>query len=243
LSILFEDRIKLLLPAALYYPYKIAKESRKREPELAVLRAIVPARGTAIDVGANRGIYSYALARLVERVEAFEPNPFLAAFLRRKLSSRVRVHQLALADFEGAAAFCIPQDERGTDIHLMGHLRDGVRQVKPAGSDVAVESEVRVATLDSFAFPDVTFIKVDAEGADLAVIEGARRTILQHRPALLVELTAGQHENPQMKIQQIEQQFGYKAHVLIDGRWCAARDALGDSAMRTHNVLFTRDEA
>jgi hypothetical protein len=96
LSILFEDRLKRLIPAAIYYPYKIAKESRKREPELAVLRTIVPGRGTAIDVGANRGIYSYALARIADRVEAFEPNPFLAALLRRKLAPRVQVHQLAL---------------------------------------------------------------------------------------------------------------------------------------------------
>jgi FkbM family methyltransferase len=241
LSILFEDRLKRLIPAAIYYPYKIAKESRKREPELAMLRTIVPGRGTAIDVGANRGIYSYALARMADRVEAFEPNPFLAALLRRKLAPRVQVHQLALADFEGAAKFCIPQDERGIDIHLMGHLRDGVRQVTPAGSHAESETEVRVATLDSFAFPEVTFIKIDAEGADMAVIAGARRTILQHRPALLVELTAGQHENPQAKIEQVEREFGYQARILIDGQWRAARDALGDCAMRTHNVLFTSE--
>ena len=239
MSILIEDRLKLLLPAALYYPYKIAKESRRREPELAVLREVVPARGTAIDVGANRGIYSYALSTIVEHVEAFEPNPFLAAFMRRKLAPRVRVHELALADFDGMARFCTPQDERGVDIHIMGHLKEGVRQVKPQDSDTEVESDVRVARLDSFGFDDVVFIKVDTEGADMAVIEGARDTITRHRPVLLVELTAGQHGHSGSRIEAIERSFGYAARVLVDGRWRAVHEATRAPGTLTHNVLFT----
>src|SRR4030095_8600212 len=58
-----EDRVKNLLPAWLYYPYKIGREARAVEPELRILRKFVPVGCTAIDVGANRGSYSWALAR------------------------------------------------------------------------------------------------------------------------------------------------------------------------------------
>jgi FkbM family methyltransferase len=240
LTILFEDRLKLIIPAALYYPYKIAKEIRRREPELAALRDIVPAHGTAIDVGANRGIYSYVLSKIVDRIEAFEPNPFLAAFMRRKLSSRVRVHELALSDFEGSATFYVPQDERGVDIHVMGRLKAGDHEIKPQDVTAEIESDVRVARLDDFAFEDVVFIKIDVEGSDLAVLEGAGATIARHRPSLLIELLAGQHDNPQAKIESIERAHGYTAKVLVDGRFVPARSAVGagTQALASHNVLF-----
>jgi FkbM family methyltransferase len=240
LSILFEDRLKLFIPAALYYRHKIAKESRRREPELARLRDIVPARGTAIDVGANRGIYSYALSKVVDRVEAFEPNPFLARFMRRKLGSRVRVHELALSGFEGRAKFYVPQDERGVDIHIMGHLKAGDREVRPEELSTEVESEVRVARLDSFAFDDVVFVKIDAEGSDMAVIEGARQTLARHRPVMLIELLAGHHEGLETKLDGIERAFGYAARILVDGHWLPARQVLRreELAPLTHNVLF-----
>ena len=71
-----EDRVKNLLPAWLYYPYKIGREARAVEPELAMLRELVPAGCTAIDVGANRGYYSWALSGVGATVEAFEPIRF-----------------------------------------------------------------------------------------------------------------------------------------------------------------------
>ncbi len=91
-----EDRIKSLLPPGLYYPYKVIREARGTEPELAILRDIVPVGCTAIDVGANRGYYSWALAGIAGRVEAFEPNPVLADFARAKLGTKARIHKVAL---------------------------------------------------------------------------------------------------------------------------------------------------
>ena len=53
--------------------------------------------------------------------------------------------------------------------------------------------EVEVRTLDSFAFRDVCVIKVDVEGSEMEVLEGARETILRDRPPLIVELLTGAH--------------------------------------------------
>src|SRR6266699_317499 len=63
ISLSIEDGLKLLfVPGWLYFPYKVAKEQRRCEPELSILRDIVPKNRMAIDVGSNRGIYSYALS-------------------------------------------------------------------------------------------------------------------------------------------------------------------------------------
>jgi FkbM family methyltransferase len=238
LSTALGDRLKLLVPAALYYPYKIAKESRRHEPELAVLREFVPARGTAIDVGANRGIYSYALSGVVKRVEAFEPNPFLASLLRRKLGVRAHVHEMALSNAAGVGDLMIPRDERGADQHLRGHLCAGSETPASSGSVI----QVSVRRLDDFGFDDVVFIKIDTEAGDIAVLEGATGLIARCRPTLLVELLAGGYRDPVKEIRKIKQDFGYDAWIFARGRRWDALEVFPHRRaqdVRTSNVLFT----
>jgi FkbM family methyltransferase len=238
LSIGLGDRLKLLLPSALYYPYKIAKDSRRHEPELVALREFVPPRGTAIDVGANRGIYSYALSRVVERVEAFEPNPFLASLLRRKLGARVHVHETALSNISGVGDLMIPQDARGSDQHLRAHLCAGSETPDSSGSVF----QVSVRRLDDFGFDDVVFIKVDTEAGDIAVLEGATDLIARCRPTLLIELLAGGYRDPVKEIREIKQSFGYDAWIFARGGRLDALEVFPRrraEGVRTSNVLFT----
>lgn len=226
-----EDRLKRFSPW--YYLYKIAKVKRRNEPELGILHELVPAGCTAIDVGTNRGYYSYALAKVAERVEAFEPNPILARFAQQKLGPKVRIHEVALADRESRQKFYVPQDENGVDRHLGGHLGHA-----PPASKYA-EYEVRVATLDSFGFDRVGFIKIDAEGSELAVIEGAKGTIARWRPNLVVELLVNWHES-RAEIEGITAMISYTPLILVGGRLMHAFEALASapSAIKTANVLF-----
>jgi FkbM family methyltransferase len=226
-----EDRMKRFNPW--YYPYKIAKVKRGNEPELGILHELVPPGSTAIDVGANRGFYSYALAKVAARVEAFEPHPLLAQFARKKLGPRVRVHEVALADREGREKFRVPQDERGVDRHLGGHLGNLHSTVKYA------EYDVRVAPLDSFGFDNVSFIKIDAEGSELAVIKGAAGTIARWRPGLVVELLVGWYQS-RASIEAITALIPYAPQILIDGRRMDAFEALATlpAAIKSANVLF-----
>ncbi len=230
-----EDRLKQLLPARVYYPYKIAKLRRAGEPELGILRQLAPADCVAIDVGANRGCYSYALSHIARKVEAFEPHPALAAFMRRKLGANVCVHEVALSNRAGVAELHIPHDKSGADTHLCSSLR------KPDSSSSYSKISVRLATIDEFSFDDVGFIKIDVEGCDLDVIEGAQRTIAQLRPVLLVELLTPAHDDPIAAIEKISQSFNYDARVMGNDRLVDARSALQRSpgALRSFNVAFT----
>src|SRR5712671_3570654 len=71
----WRETLAMLLPPALFYRRRIAREARAGEPELAVLDRLVRRGGTAIDIGANQGIFAFALAGIAERVVCFEPNP------------------------------------------------------------------------------------------------------------------------------------------------------------------------
>jgi FkbM family methyltransferase len=227
------DRLKHFLPSYLYYPHKIAKEARGREPELRILHDLVPAGRAAIDVGANRGYYSYALSKIASRVEAFEPYPIIAQFARRKLGKNVRLHEIALSNYSGSAELRIPQCKGNIDIHYSATLKD-------IAIEKYIEFTVRVMTIDQFGFEDVGFIKVDAEGSDMDVIEGARETIGRYRPNLLVELLP-LYKDPLRCIEQIETTMGYMARIMVCGRLLDARQALGQflPSLRTFNVVFT----
>jgi FkbM family methyltransferase len=230
----FDDYLKLLIPSRLYYPHKVAKSIRSSDPELALLRDFVPAKCTAIDIGANRGVYSYALSRIAARVEAFEPYPALAKVIRAKLSPTVRVHEVALSDSDGSATFYIPKSETGRE----GRLGGSLAHAEP-GTAVA-ELDVRIATLDGYGFENVGFIKMDTEGTELKIIAGAQRTIARDRPALLVELITSVHDT-RREIEQIRSMFGYDAWIVIGPNKVDAQRALDDmpDAVKTCNVLFT----
>src|SRR2546429_4756622 len=103
-----ERLTSLLVPSSLYYRRRIADEAAWGEHELDVLGQIVTPGGTAVDVGANQGFFAFAFCGIVDRVEAFEPNPDYAAFARRMLGARAQVHQVALSNTNGTAEFVVP---------------------------------------------------------------------------------------------------------------------------------------
>src|SRR5262249_13072133 len=141
---------------SLFYRRRIAQEARTGEPELAVLATLLPRGGTAVDIGANQGIFAFALAEIADRVVAFEPNPDYAAFARWMLRGRAEIHQLALSDHAGRGTFHVPLSDQGEVLHLAGSLK---RTHTQFATNKTFEVEIR--TLDDFGLTDVRFIKAD----------------------------------------------------------------------------------
>lgn len=230
-----DDRIKRWIPAAFYYSQKIAKVTKNGEPELGILGDLVPAGCTAIDIGANRGYYSYALSKFAARVEAFEPHPELARFAQRKLGPSIPVHEVALSNREGWATLYVPQLLPGVDVHYNSSL------TKIYPYEKYIEFRVPTKRLDDFEFGRVGFIKIDAEGSDMDIVEGASGTIARDRPNMIVELVAMTHMDPRACIDRINATFDYNAHILVDGRLVDAHAAIANTAqaLNTCNVIFT----
>jgi FkbM family methyltransferase len=231
----FDDQLKQLLPAWLYYPQKIAKCARMGEPELRILGDLVRPGCTALDIGANRGFYSYALSKIAGRVEAFEPHPQLARFIRRKLGRSIQVHEVALSNLSGLATLHIPQVKRGVDVHY----NSSIKKVYAFEKYIAVT--VRVMMLDEFGYDDVGFIKIDIEGSDMDAIEGGRQTIAHNRPNMVVEITAHTHDDPLACIIQIKNAFDYDARIMVGDHLLDAGDVLRETPQPAHtcNVVFT----
>jgi FkbM family methyltransferase len=232
----------LLMPASLYYRRRIADEAAWGEHELDVLGEIVQPGGIAIDVGANQGFFAFAFSGIVDQVEAFEPNPDYADFARRMLGARARVHTVALSNRNGRQEFVVPLSEQGMVLHLGGALGKA-----DPGEGRTMRFEVEVRTLDSYAFRDVRAIKVDVEGSEMEVLEGARETILRDRPPLIVELLTGAHADPVALTETICATYGYAAWLVRADRArveaLPVMRSLGSnttwgSPIRNRNVLF-----
>lgn len=229
------DWLKLwLLPSQIYYRRKLRSETQKGEPEIAILPQLLPDRsGTAIDVGANRGIYSYLLSGLCDRVVAFEPNPDLARFSRRMLPRNVEVVQIALGAEDTTGELQIPVGKSGREDHLKASLS----ALEPASLARAVGVNVR--SLDGLGFDRVCFIKIDVEGTELEVIEGARRTIARDRPLLMVEVLAGYYDSPDNTIRRICSEYDYSAKLVTQHGLVEAADRLNANVpLLSRNVLF-----
>jgi FkbM family methyltransferase len=148
----------------------------------AVLSCALGPESTYVDVGANRGQLLRAALRVAPagRHVAFEPIPGLAAELARAFPT-VDCRALALADAPAVTSFC---HFRGLDGW------SGLRR-SPLVSDSRGEPEyitVQVSTLDAEladAMPSV--IKIDVEGAELAVLEGGRSLLARSRPVVIFE--------------------------------------------------------
>lgn len=224
-----------------FYARRLREEIEGGEPELVMLGSFVGKGGVAIDVGANEGIYAFALSEIGAVVHAFEANPAFADFARRSLGARATVHQFALSNEAGNASFFVPLATDGSELHLAGNLKNSHSQFERQS---VIKVEMR--TLDSFALTGVQFIKVDVEGSELEVLEGARETILRDHPALLLELLSGTYKDPLAVTREVCEKYGYSAFIVDKGKRIDALTtiaALGSnttwgSAIATRNVLF-----
>jgi FkbM family methyltransferase len=237
----FRERLTMLMPPSHFYRRRIAEETRSGEPELAVLAELIPSGGTAVDIGANQGVFAYALADIADRVVAFEPNPDYAAFARWMLRGRAEVHQLALSDRSSRGILHVPLSDEGMVLHLAGSLKRTHAQFRNNRT-----YDVEIRTLDDFGLTNVRFIKADVEGSEREVLEGARATLKRDRPIILLELLSGTHEDPAAYTADICESFGYDACIVQRGEKIAALPAiaaLGKNSswgtdIESRNVLF-----
>lgn len=170
---------RLALLAAFY------RLDKNREVEIDWLPKLADTRGTAVDIGANYGLYTYELSRHFAHVHAFEPNPKVAETIQLAKLANVEVHVHAISSTPGRSILYIPQGNRAP-------MPGWASLDKSHLPEIARHEEIEVACkpLDAFGLTGVTFIKIDVEGHELEALRGSRETIAANRPSLLVEVMA-----------------------------------------------------
>ena len=186
----------------------------KGEPELRELPRLVAPGSCAIDVGAHFGTYSHALCRLVGKhgrvisVEPIEEDAHFLAAAARQLRLPMEVHNCALSAEARVADLHIP--------NLHGHQKTALSSLE-ARDSVAQTRKVTVKRLDDLlegVEQPVSFIKIDVEGHESAVLDGASETIARHRPNLLIEIEGRFLDHPVADTIDRVLAMGYRGEFL-----------------------------
>jgi FkbM family methyltransferase len=154
------------------------------------LISIMPAGGVFLDVGAHIGIYTLAMARAAGpsgSVHSFEPNPRsferLSHHVVQNRLTNVHLNQLAVSSAEGNAKLYAPTRENSGAASLLSAVMPARFAAQPI--------EVQVTCLDAYcksqSFDRVDVIKIDCQGYELQVLEGAHNVLQTFRPRLLLE--------------------------------------------------------
>ncbi|MCE1235664.1 MAG: FkbM family methyltransferase [Hyphomicrobiales bacterium] len=170
------------------------------------------ARGRpALDVGAAVGVYSHVLLPLCSRLIAMEPNPDFARALAAHFGGRITLIEAAASDVSGRTTLHRPRDG---SLYGMGTVERG----NPVAGVADVERfDVATVRIDDLGLEDLGFVKIDVEGHELAVVEGALATIERFRPTLLIEIEERHRPNAVASVRALLESRDYVGFMLIDG--------------------------
>jgi len=153
------------------------------EPEFQLLPRLIHPGDWVLDIGANVGYYTMRLSELVGpegRVFAFEPITATAEILsfiaRYSPYDNITIFNTAVSDKPEILRFSIDKNQ------------DGLPDYFTARATERGQHAVFATTIDSLSFPQrITFVKIDTEGAESAVLRGMEKLIERDHPILSIE--------------------------------------------------------
>jgi len=186
-SVAVKGGIHVHVPAGIeeLTPYVLLEQEDWFEDEIHFIRQLLRPGMRCLDIGANYGIYSLNCARQVGpegQVWSFEPTPATAKFLSMSISENgfgsVRLMPLALSRSSGTAKLVTHADSEHNFLTENVGGADRFEIVDVRSLDDVAEAE---------ALERIDFVKVDAEGAEVAILEGGEQFFERESPIILFE--------------------------------------------------------
>jgi FkbM family methyltransferase len=211
LHVQLRDDVIIAVPASLsaITTYVLLEQEEWFEKEVNFLRRFLRPGMVTIDIGANLGVYSLLMARLVGpggQVFSYEPGAEARTFLESSRTlgglKNLEIVGVALSDSakEGDLAFA-----GSTELRTLG----------PPGSG----ERIRITSLDlesaERSWSAVDFVKIDAEGEEERIIAGGRSFFASHSPLVMFEIKAGDKVNDRLRT--IFPEIGYRLFRQLVG--------------------------
>jgi FkbM family methyltransferase len=178
-----------------------------------VIQKYVKKGDVVIEAGSNIGSETVILSKLVGetgRVYGFEPNPY--TFDRLKINvlineqTNVYLSDVALGEKNDTIQF---------NIYPKGFCNPGMSS-KYMATNITKKIDVKQQTLDSYAtehsIPKIDFLKMDIQGAEIDLLNGAQKVIAQHKPIIFTEA-----DRFCLDMKQLYEAFtnlGYKVYLI-----------------------------
>ncbi|MBK1856508.1 FkbM family methyltransferase [Verrucomicrobiaceae bacterium 5K15] len=233
------NMLKVILPKFII-SYKHSRDRNKNllkpitenlpyDPEINVLNHI-GINYPMFDIGANTGIYSEMLKNTIgeENLYIFEPLPHLFENLRCKFKN-ANIYKLALSNECSSQVIripCIDGDYYDTRATLNNHIEPNQSGAKKITIDVSTLDQV----VASLRLDRIGFMKVDVEGHELELIEGATSTLKKFKPLILIEIESRHHSFPITEIFSTLENLGYSGYYINPASLCLIEISEFDAA-------------
>ena len=189
------------------------------ENEMRFLHSLPPSSiDIAIDIGAAHGSYAWILNRKARRVYCFEPGEQHATYLRAAVvGTRIELVEVAVGNNCSKVSMYTP----GTDENALHSATLSTSNPVIGVPNIRVRQVAQV-TLDNFfinkldAGRSVDIIKVDVEGYELQVFEGAEALLLRHYPLVFCEIET-RHNAAYGRVFKLLRGLGYSCFVYRNG--------------------------
>lgn len=177
-----------------------------------IIEKFCPTGGVVFDIGANIGHWTVQMAHAVGnsgQVYAFEPIPLvhdaLTKTLRINMLRQAQLCNKALSNSNGTSTFSIEDFNSGAS--KLGEVKQGAQQI-----------DVETMRLDDFCSEQninhIDFIKIDVEGFESSVLQGARDTLNRLKPALIME-TGHEDQSARQQSFDILTEAGYELIGIV----------------------------
>ena len=156
---------------------------------------------TVIDIGAWWGPWTLWWQTHVKKIEIFEPNTSILPMLEHNVKEfkNCTVHKTALGSTSGS-------------VSMKYETHSGTNHISSFNGDI------KLKTLDSYSFTEVDIIKIDVEGFEVPVLEGAEETILSQKPWIQIESNSSGNRYKRHKI-EIKNFLKNIGMTVIDKKW------------------------
>ncbi len=198
---------------------------------------------TALDIGSNLGLVSLRMAARVGtsgHVHAFDPQPRMQAYFRRTLELNpalpITLHPIGLGPESTSLELAIPPNNAGS-ASLSARFED-----RPGTETVQVPVEPLDTYADTAGITQARMIKMDVEGFEAQVLQGARAFLGRTRPAvILLEENAPDPDTGLSPALEILQDLGYSLYTLPRALWSVRLAPLSERAPAHDYVAIAPD--
>ncbi|MDT8412163.1 MAG: FkbM family methyltransferase [Vicingaceae bacterium] len=215
-----EKCIKIKLYSDSYLSYLILRGTFEND-EIRFVKKILNEKFIFFDIGANVGLFSLIAARRVRVVYSFEPTPKVYERLKENIKlndfKNIFPHNLALSNKQGVSSLHLNEDSSLDAWNKLSSSNDINK------SNITID--VKTVRLDDFLreqsikLSEDIFIKIDVEGWEKYVLEGAKNLLKEGNPIFLIEFNDdnfNQNNYNGMYLIDYLEKFGFKFYEFSD---------------------------
>jgi FkbM family methyltransferase len=203
--------LQTILPSKIYLRFLMWKRGYE-EPELKLVYDFCDSSSVSIDVGAAKGLYLAHMYNISKKCYAFEPRAKALKELENLFSnvtSNIQFENVALSNFSGFTDLKVLKRNGTLSTIEEDNLIESLGEVEL--------SRVKVKKLDDYKFEEkVGFIKIDVEGHEESVLQGAMNLLERDHPFLLIEIEERHKHNSINNATALLAKLGYQGFFYLN---------------------------